>query len=297
MESQHRFLGSEFEASSPEDSLFHIIPVPYEATVSYGSGTAGGPAAILEASQQLEANDSLSQPGDLGIYTHPDINCEGGQSAVFERITRASLKVLKLGPHPAASCRIPVVLGGEHSISFAVLRAFSEIYGPENLGVLQFDAHADMRDRYEGNPHSHACVMRRVREDLGIQVYQLGVRASCLEEQEYRAGRQIPRIDARDLVPSGIMDFQFPVTFPPYLFVSFDVDGLDPSIMPSTGTPVPGGIGWYQALSLLESAASQRKIIGFDLVELAPIEQLHAPNYLAAELCHRIMGIIQRSLQ
>lgn len=282
------FLSSEYPPVAPIDALFHIVPVPFEATVSYGGGTAGGPQAILDASNQLEANDGWGRsPGKSGFYTHAAVECRDDANAVFERISAKIGEILALpGTH------LPVVLGGEHSITYPVLRPFVEKYGRGQIGVVQVDAHADLHDRYKGNPLSHACVMRRLHADLGISLVQLGVRALCQEEIDYRAAHSetIFTYDARELISTQTTHILLPDHFPPYLFLSIDVDGLDPSVMPATGTPVPGGLGWYPLLALIESVLSQRTLIGFDVVELAPIEGIHFPSYTAAELVHKVMG-------
>jgi agmatinase len=149
------------------------------------------------------------------------------------------------------------------------------------VGVVQLDAHADLRDSYRGDPLSHACVMRRIVE-AGIPLYQLGVRAICAEEAAARERHGVGFVDADVLVPRGISQIRLPSGFPEQVYVTLDVDGLDPSVIPATGTPVPGGPGWYQTLSLLESVARQRRLIGFDLMELAPIAGLHCYDFAAA---------------
>lgn len=287
------FLASEFANTPPCDALFHVIPVPLEETVSYQGGTGQGPAAIIEASSQLEVWDGYGIPGEAGIATWPEIDCQGGREIVHARIREAvaqSLSYQRTEGRP-----IPVVLGGEHSLTLPVIEACAASYGADQIGIIQFDAHADLRDSLDGNPWSHACVMRRIVESLGIRLFQLGTRAVSPEESAYRREQRIPHIDGRDLWSNQSTRLTLPPDFPPLVYISFDVDGLDSSIMPATGTPVPGGIGWYQALSLLESIGRQRRIIGCDMVELAPLDGLVAPTYLAAELVHRMMGVAMRS--
>ncbi|KGE71436.1 agmatinase [Spirochaeta lutea] len=284
------FLGSEFDQPKESHALFHVIPVPYEATVSYGQGTKRGPGAIIDASLQLEVFDGTSSPAEECIYTHNDVDCSGTREEIFSRITKAVARPLK-----ADGDKVPVILGGEHSITYPVMQAMVEKYGPDNIGVVQFDAHADLRDRYEGSPYSHASVMRRIHDDLGVAIYQLGIRALCPEEFMYRLERRIPGVDAKVLVPSAMKEILLPESFPEHVFITFDVDALDPSIMPATGTPVPGGLSWYQSLNLLESVAAQRKVVGFDVVELAPMDNFVAPSFAAADLTYKIMGIIARS--
>jgi agmatinase len=281
-----RFLASEVPELAPEQARFHVLPVPYEKTVSYGSGTAKGPAAILAASGQLERWDGHSDPGADGIYTWPSIDCSGAPDAVIENIAAAVARILRLG-------KLPVVLGGEHTVTWGVIRGYLDA-GVRDFGVVQIDAHADLRDRYEGDPLSHASVMRRVVE-AGVPLFQLGTRAYCEEERDARAMHGVRFLDAESLVPRGIDTIELPADFPPDVFFTVDVDGIDPSVLPATGTPVPGGLTWYQTLGLFESVARQRRIIGFDVMEFAPIPGFHAFDFAAALLAYKLMGIVQRS--
>jgi agmatinase len=280
------FLGSELRQPPPEKARFHVLPVPWERTVSYGAGAAFGPSAILQASWQLEAWDGHGVPGEAGIFTHPPVDVSGEPEAVLARIAAAVDGILALG-------KLPVVLGGEHTVTYGVLQGYLRA-GHRELGVVQIDAHADLRDRYEGDPLSHACVMRRVVE-AGIPLFQLGVRALCREEVSARERYGVGFLDAETLVTEQINRTALPDDFPARVFVTLDVDGLDPSVMPATGTPVPGGPGWYQTLSLLESIARQRRIIGFDLMELAPIPGFHCYDFTAALLVYKLMGVVSRA--
>lgn len=312
-----RFLESELEPRAAGECRFHVLPVPYEATVSYGGGTADGPRAILEASNQLEIWTGDSRPSDSGIYTWSAIDCSGSAERVLERIASATLTALQTGPQSsapdlsrpqgtssslAAASTVPVLLGGEHTVTLGSLRALKERYGP--FGIIQFDAHADLYDTYQGSPYSHACVMRRAVDDLGLSLFQVGVRSLSPEEMRAREERGIPFLDARDIrsplslnsAGSGVSSFLpfIPENFPHKVYLTFDVDALDASLMPATGTPEPGGLFWWDALFLVESSLRGRICLGFDVVELAPVPQLHAPTYTAARLTHEIMGILSR---
>lgn len=279
------FLGSEVENTPANQARFHIIPVPFERTTSYGGGAREGPGAILEASQQLETWDGESNPSLLGIHTQPTLAVDGDIEAVMEAIAVATAAAVRAGA-------LPVAIGGEHTVTCGVVRGLLRSgIGP--FGVVQIDAHADLRDRYEGNPYSHASVMRRVVED-GVPLFQLGVRACCEEELRARRDFGVGAIDARELVVGNRMSLELPADFPEQVFFTVDVDGLDPSVFPSTGTPVPGGLGWYQTLALFESVARQRRIIGFDVMEFAPIPGFHAYEFAAAQLIYKFMGICQR---
>lgn len=272
-----KFLESEIPDMPEEDCLFHVIPAPYEKTVSYGEGAAKGPTAILEASYQLEAYDGKSCPCAFGIHTRP-------AQYSLECMEREVGETLKLG-------RIPILLGGEHTVTYAALRALKD--AGETFGIVQFDAHADLRDTYDGDQFSHACVMRRA-VDMDIPLFQIGVRALSLPEVELRKEKNIPHLDGYEIGRSGIPENFLPDGFPEKVYVTIDVDGLDPSIMPSTGTPEPGGLTWFQIMECLEQIVRSKTVIGFDCVELAPIEKFHAPDFLCARLIYNFMGMITR---
>ncbi len=280
------FLGSEFEHPKPEDAHFHILPVPYEESVSYGGGTAKGPAAMLEASWQLETWDGKSNPSERGIFTHGPVSMEGDAETIVNRIASETQKIV-------AAKKFPIIFGGEHTVTYGVIKGLLAA-GEKGFGVVQIDAHADLRDAYEGNPYSHASVMKRVIDE-GIPLFQLGIRAFCEEERDTRLTHNIQHIDGDILVPQNIQNIELPEDFPEKVFFTLDIDGMDPSIFPSTGTPVPGGLGWYQTLSLFESVAKQRKIIGFDILEFSPIENFHCYEFSAALLAYKMMGIIDRN--
>lgn len=278
------FLSSEFPQSGTKDALFHVIPVPLEKSVSYGAGTAKGPEAILEASYQLEAFDGVSCPGGHGIHTTAPVDCCGEVGACLANIRSACTPVYEAG-------QIPVLLGGEHTLTLAPVEALHGLR--QDFGVVQIDAHADLRDTFEQSSYSHACVMRRIHE-LGVPVCQIGVRNLCMEEIDYRASQGISHLDALQIYEQGIPESILPPDFPNNIYLSFDVDGLDSSLMPATGTPEPGGLDWWQALAVCRNVAQKRRILGLDVVELAPRAELHACAYTAAKLTYALMGIAAR---
>jgi len=280
------FLGSEIDQPKPEEALFHILPVPFEASVSYGRGTDTGPSSILHASWQLEALDGRSSPCDEGIYTHAPINVEGSPEQVIENIAQATSEIVSME-------KLPVILGGEHTVTYGVIKGLIAA-GERDFGVVQVDAHGDLREASQGNPYSHASVMKRV-VDEDIPLFQLGVRALCAEELETRKVYDIRHLDADVLVPKNIQHFDLPDSFPEKVFFTLDISGIDPSIFPSTSKPVPGGLGWYQTLALFESVVKQRDILGFDITEFSPIEGFHAYQSSAALLAYKMMGTIQRN--
>ena len=285
------FLGSEIRQPAPDDALFHVIPVPYEKTVSYGGGTAEGPAAIIEASNQLETYDQLhGEPCRLGIYTQEVVDCRGEAGDILQRIRERTRTTAESGS-------LPFVLGGEHTVSYGAVMGVVDAFPGERIGVVQFDAHADLRENYEGSIWSHACVMKRlVDEDLPL--CQIGVRALSLDEQAVRHEfpAQITAHDARVICRPPQHDLRLPENFPQKIYVTVDIDGLDGALMPATGTPVPGGLGWWQLLDLLGSIARQRQIVGLDLVEFAPIRGLHVYDFTAADLAYKMMGITAHAL-
>ena len=279
------FLASEYAPVAPENARFHIIPVPLEYTLSYGAGAARGPAAILEASQQLETWDGYSCPGALGIHTAPTVDCNGGLETALQHIAQSTHEAL-------AHNALPVLLGGEHSATLGALRALKEYYG--HFGIVHIDAHADLRSHYQGAIYSHASVMRRAVADLGLRLAQFGVRDICLEEVQARRDFNVHFLDAPELARTGLPAALLPGDFPETVYISFDVDGLDPAYIPATGTPVPGGLSWYDAMEIVARCVSKRRVIGFDVVELAPSPGLHASDYTAARLVYHIMGLVER---
>ena len=243
------FLGSELTHPQPENALFHVVPVPLEASVSYGGGTGLAPAAILAASWQLEAWDGKSIPLERGIFTHAPVDVGGDPAGVLDRIAEATQTIVEMG-------KVPVVLGGEHTVTYGVIKGLLAA-GMTDVGVVQVDAHGDLREAFEGNPFSHASVMKRI-VDLGVPLFQLGVRAISTEEIEVRKQFGVRYLDADVLVPQNVTSIELPRDFPSNVFFTLDTDGMDPSLFPSTGTPVPGGCGVVSdALSVrfgLESA-------------------------------------------
>ena len=238
------FLQSETGITSSESSLFHILSVPLEKTVSYGGGTSKGPAAILEASQQLEGFDGISVPLIDGIFTHDPIDCSGDCTDVLVETEKAVSEILK-------NEKIPVILGGEHTLSYAPVVAMKKHFG--QIGIVHFDAHADLRDELDGTKYSHACVMRRIHE-RHIPIIQIGTRSYSTEELQYRKEhKDITFFDASSIYKEKIFTLEFPEDFPDDIYISVDVDGLDPSVIPHTGTPVPGGLLWYDFFSFLQS--------------------------------------------
>ncbi len=281
------FLASEIQNRSFADAFFHIIPVPLEQSVSYGPGTHDGPRAILEASQQLETWDGESDPSELGIHTADFIDCSGPVERVLQLLEKQTARTLAAG-------KMPVLLGGEHTVTLGALQAVSS-FVEEPVGLFQLDAHADLRESYEGSRYSHACVARRAHADLHMVLCQFGVRALCREEARYRNEHGIAHLDAKQMHRLKTAGEILPPDFPDRIYLTLDLDGLDPSIVRSTGTPVPGGPGWHDTLAVIEQVIKNRTVIGFDVVELAPRQEDHASSFAAALLVYSVMGLIQRN--
>jgi agmatinase len=283
----HTFLGLDEEASDYEGAKAVILPVPYESTTSYGGGTSGGPGAILEASRYIELYDQEldSEPWEAGIATLPQLHLTGsGPGEAMAELRRAYDRVLEAGPD-----KFIVTLGGEHSISAPPIQSWVERLGDERLTVLQFDAHTDLRPAYEGTPHSHAAVMHQVHRD--VEIVAVGIRALTAEEARLARDRDNIHVFYADEVHKGEawMD-RVLERLTGNVYITFDVDGFDPSLVPSTGTPEPGGLEWYPVLRLLRRVFEATKVRGVDVVELAPIPGLHAPDFLVAKLIYKMIG-------
>jgi agmatinase len=272
--------------ADPDRARVVILPIPYDLTTSYQPGARRGPIAILEASTHLETyDDELDRETweEVGIATHAAVvPVTSGPEATMARIESVARRIVGDG-------RFLVGLGGEHSISAPLIRAVRSRH--PGLGVLQLDAHGDLRDTFEGSPHNHACVMHRVLDD-GVPIAQVGIRSVTGEERALIRERGICTVFADEAVGSPVESWIGRVieALPEEVYVTVDLDAFDPAIMPATGTPEPGGLGWYRALSVLRAVAASRRIVGFDVVELAPIAGLVAPDFLAAKLVYRLLG-------
>ena len=281
------FLKSELSDTekNKDFSKFHIIPVPLEKTVSYGKGTSMGPQAIIEASNELERYTGKSEPCIEGIYTHPFLDCNKPIDIVINELQKLTQSV-------SSKNKIPVILGGEHSITYGAVNGIFkglELKNKNEIGILQIDAHADLREKYENEVHSHASVMYLLSEE-NYKIAQCGVRALSKEEADNRRKFQITSYSVEEIKKSD--ELYLPQNFPKKIYISFDLDGLDPSIMPATGTPVPGGLGFNESLELIHKLIKDREIVGFDVVELSPIKGFLAYDFTAATLVYKIMELI-----
>ena len=281
------FLNSELSENERNKvkAKFHILPVPLEKTVSSGTGTSKGPEAILSASNELERYTGKSEPCLDGIYTYPIMNCDKPINQVIENIRKITKEI-------SSNNKIAITIGGEHSITYGAVNGVFEglnLLNKNQIGIIQIDAHADLRKNYQNQMHSHASVMYLLSKEK-YRIAQFGVRAISLEEVENRSKFDIIYFDAETIHLNK--EIVLPINFPKKVYISFDVDGLDPSLMPATGTPVPGGIGYYKSLDLIKKMIKDREVIGFDMVEFSPIKNFEAYNFTVATLIYKIMELI-----
>jgi len=274
-------------ATLPDQPFFSIISAPLEKTVTWKHGTAEGPEAIINASQALEELDDqlLEETWKKGIITRPSLDFSNHSIEKCMDIIKKEVESV------LANGQFPITLGGEHSIAVACIDACHKKF--PDLQVLQLDAHADLRSEYEFSRYSHACVMRRIM-DKKIPFTQVGVRSFSTEELDFFKNnacypwtmekiRQTP-----DWINEIIREIKSP------LYITLDVDVLDPSIMPATGTPEPDGFLWDQINNFLKQIITHHSVVGMDIVELAPIYSMHHADFTVAKLVYRVMGLISR---
>ncbi len=272
------------ELADYDKSRVVILPVPYDATTTYQPGSRNGPRAIIEASRHLEFYDEETGKNfsEIGICTLDDIETVDSAEKMVKRVYEAVQVLL-------ADQKSVVTVGGEHSISFGAVKAHLEKY--PNLTVLHVDAHADMRDELAENAFNHGCVARRISEICPL--VSVGVRSIAEEEMTHVNGSKgrIKVFFAKDICTggNGWMDDVIK-SLSKDVYITIDLDAFDSSIMPSVGTPQPGGMGWYQVLDLMKRISREKNVVGFDVTELMPISGNHAPDFLAAKLVYKLIG-------
>jgi agmatinase len=279
----YNFLGLAPEDAEYEKARVVIVPVAYEATTSYKAGTKYGPAAIIAASREVESYDRETGRDllDLGIATGIEVESAAeGPAAMVDVVEREIARHLTAG-------KFCVMLGGEHSITTGAVRAHHKLY--PDLSVLQIDAHADMRDSYQGSKHSHACTMRRVREIC--PAVSVGIRSVSEECHERIEKDFLPVFWADECAGGGDWCDAAIDHLSDDVYITFDCDGLDPSIMPSVGTPEPGGLLWQGTVGFLRKVFAAKNVVGFDVVELCPMPPHHASDFLAARLVAAMIGM------
>ncbi len=287
------FMGLPDELTDRKRAQVWLLPIPYEATTSYGAGTRNGPDAILTASRQVEWFDREwnGEPvAKFGVHTLPALALKHeSPEAMATHVADAVRDLLAGEPAP----RTLAILGGEHSISAGVARGLAATERGRDLVAVQVDAHADLRDEYEGSPFSHACAARRILDTC--PVFQIGIRNISHDEEQFRTTcPRVRTVFSEDARPGGdwlaeLSEFVRGKN----VFLTIDLDGLDPSIMPAVGTPEPGGLSWETALDAVRTVCrAANDVPVFDMVELAPIPGMIAPDFLAARLVYKIMAMI-----
>ncbi|MGF1590248.1 MAG: agmatinase [Pleurocapsa sp.] len=287
-----QFIGSEAQSTYAAAKVV-ILPIPYEKTTTYRQGCQNGPEAIITASDQLEAYDIELEKEicqDIGIYTvqaiadtkvNPDITPEAAMATIINQVS----KLLSDG-------KFIIALGGEHSITAAIVKAYQQKLS-QPFTVIQIDAHGDLRHCYEGSIYNHACVMRRVL-DLGLPILPIGIRSICLEEAQLIKQQQIPVVWAKDIDRNSDWSEQAIANISTEkVFITIDLDGLDPSLMPGVGTPEPGGLNWYELNKFLQRIFIQHQVIGCDVMELAPTSDSVVSEFIAAKLVYKLIGYSQ----
>ena len=282
MNSSGCFGGTDNTHSEFSEAKVVVLPIPFDGTSTWIKGADKGPFAILEASQALELYDIET---DSEVYKKGIHTCEALKADVLpeEMVKKVREKVSEL----LRSDKFVVSLGGEHSVTIGAVKAYKEKYN--NLSVLQLDAHADLRDEYQGSKFNHACVMSRVKE-IALTA-QVGIRSIDIEEKEKIDDASV--FFARDIVAKEekYIDKVLNVLTDD-VYITIDLDVFDPAIMPSTGTPEPGGLLWYQVLELLKNVSEKKNIVGFDIVELCPNESNKAPDFTAAKLIYKLLSYV-----
>jgi len=272
------------EHAAVKDAEFLVVPVPYERTTSYGKGTKNGPAAILRASAELELWDEETgkEVWEYGMVTLAPFNCSGSEKVFFQRLEKETARIL------SSLKGIPVFLGGEHSITQGLLPPFQKKY--RDLSILHFDAHADLRPEYRGSDHSHACALYEASRTS--RTVQIGIRSVGSDEKQYINAGKVKTYFMHENQDFDRLERNILRDLSDTVYMSLDVDGFDPSVMPGTGTPQPGGFMWYDALKLFKAVCKHKKVVGMDIVEVSPVKGSNIAEFAAAKLIYRLMGYL-----
>ncbi|OGR40784.1 MAG: agmatinase [Elusimicrobia bacterium GWA2_61_42] len=267
-----------------KDAAFVVVPIPYEKTTSYGQGTRRGPAAVIDASWQLELWDeeTKTETWKKGIFTTRPVNCALPEARFFPRLERAVEELL------SSSKALPFFIGGEHSITQALLPPFIKRH--KNLSILHFDAHADLRPSYGGSARSHACAVYPASR--GTRLVQIGIRSVGADERQFHNAGLVKTHLMHENLNFAKLERDILGELSDTVYLTIDVDGFDPSVMPGTGTPQPGGFQWHEALKLFKAVCGKKKVVGVDVVEAAPVKGSHTTELAAAKLIYRLMGYL-----
>lgn len=277
------FAGIPEENAQPDQSAVVLIPVPYDGTSTWGKGADKGPEAFLEAAENMELYDieTDTEVYHKGIYLEDPITEDSSPEAMTEAVDQLVSKYIQQG-------KLVTMFGGEHSVSIGAIRAHHRTY--ENLTVLQIDAHADLRPEYHGSACNHACAVYEASKKCNL--IQVGIRSMDVSEVEHMD--RFKTFFAHDIAAdrSAAWMREVAALCTENVYLTIDLDAFDPGIMPSTGTPEPGGLDWYSVLDLIKLVLKDKKIVGFDIVELAPNAHNKAPDFLASKLYYKILSYI-----
>lgn len=278
---QKTYAGIPEEYASYENSKIVLLPVPYDATSTWGKGADNGPEAFLEASENMELYDleTDSEVYTQGVFLYEPLICDEKPEIMFQQLRKKTLEIIDTG-------KLFTMIGGEHSVSIATIDAFAQKY--DNLSVLQLDAHSDLRESYLDSEFNHACAMHRASKTTNL--VQVGIRSSDIselpfmnKEKMFFADDIVNKKDWQQLVIDKLGD---------NVYLTIDLDCFDPSVCPGTGTPEPGGLFWYDVIKLLRLLVEQKNIVAFDIVELAPMETNKISEFLTAKLYYKILSYI-----
>lgn len=273
------FAGIDAQYATFERSKILLQSIPYDGTSTWGKGADRGFEAFLDAAENMELYDIETdiEVYKLGIYLTEELSDFNSQEDMFNRIYQSTKELL-------CHNKFNTFFGGEHSISIGIIKAYYEAY--ENLTVLQIDAHADLRPSYNGTPFNHACALYDASQNCNL--IQVGIRSMDISEKEYMDYNKVYFADeiaySQDWFEESIAQMTDNV------YITFDLDAFDPSLMPATGTPEPGGLDWYLTTNYLRKVFEEKNVVGFDIVELAPIEGITAPQFLAAKLYYKMLS-------
>jgi len=278
------FAGLDAQFTSWDASRIAVLPIPYDKTSTWNKGADKGPLAVIDASPALELYDveTDSEVFKQGIYTCPSLVTKFPPEKMVQEVEESVSKLMDAG-------KFVIVLGGEHSVSIGSIRAHSKRI--KDLCVLQLDAHSDLRDEYEESRYNHACVMARVKESC--PAVQVGIRSMCVEEKDKLEPENV--FFAEDIINDKRWIDNVLDRLLPNVYVTIDLDVFDPSMMSATGTPEPGGLGWYDVVKLLRAVAEKRKVVGFDCVELCPDKINRAPDFTAAKLIYKFLSYVYKN--
>ncbi|MBI5845947.1 MAG: agmatinase [Deltaproteobacteria bacterium] len=277
------FGGDEALPENPEKARVTVVPVPYEANPSYGEGAADGPFHILSASGQMEMTDEETGRfwPEIGVLTLPPWDVPGEPDRMVEFLDRAAEGIFRKGTRP-------LFLGGDHAVTFPLVRAAARAH--PGLGVLQIDAHTDLRHTWNGSVYNHACVMRRIVGDLGISSVAVGIRSFCALEAAFMAETGYRPFFAHHIAGSdGSWMEEAVERLPEKVYLTVDLDGLDPSVMPGTGTPEPGGLSYRELVALIRLVGKRRRVVAADVVELCAFPGSSVSEYTAARVAQKII--------